>query len=182
MRARARATMWGAPQVWEFVHSMVEWMSQARQKAFDVKRQHQWHPCVHSLLAFCAQTRHVTPSVASRYAARHVEKAHRLKDLDNLGTMPKVVMASHSSLEHGPAKALLRLWSRDPRNLILLTQRPEEGTPAAALLGAQPSASSPARITLAVPKRVPLEGLELKAHEEALQRQAEEEERKRQEE
>ena len=96
--------------------------------------------------------------------------------------MPKVVMASHSSLEHGPAKALLRLWSRDPRNLILLTQRPEEGTPAAALLGAQPSASSPAHIRLAVPKRVPLEGLELKAHEEALQRQAEEEERKRQEE
>ena len=160
---------------------MVEWMSQERQKAFDVKRQHQWHPCVTSLLRFRAQTRNHAERIF-RYAARHVEKAHRLKDLDNLGTMPKVVMASHSSLEHGPAKALLRLWSRDPRNLILLTQRPEEGTPAAALLGAQPSASSPAHIRLAVPKRVPLEGLELKAHEEALQRQAEEEERKRQEE
>ena len=56
MRARARATMWGAPRCGA-VHSMVEWMSQERQKAFDVKRQHQWHPCVYSLLAFCAQTR-----------------------------------------------------------------------------------------------------------------------------
>lgn len=82
-------------------------------------------------------------------------------------TRPLVVLASGTDLDPGTlSRQLLLQWARDPRTLVMLTQRPRPGSLAASL--SAHSGPKPLQLqALPVWRRVPLEGEELEAWEAA---------------
>lgn len=86
------------------------------------------------------------------------------RHLAQLQAGPKVVLASHPSLECGAARELFLQWAGDAKNTIIFTQRAPVGTLADTLLR-HVAGPEPLSLTLSVSKRVPLEGAELEAWE-----------------
>lgn len=89
-------------RTFEFARSMIEWMSDEVVKRFDVSRE--------NLFIF-----------------KHVKLCQSLKALDGLPT-PMVVLASSVSMEMGFARQLFAKWCQDPRNAVILADRPEPNT------------------------------------------------------
>jgi len=87
---------------------------------------------------------------------------------------PLVVLATGTSLDDGTlSRRLLLHWARDPRCLVLMTQRPRPDSLAAAL--AAHTGPGPLHLqALLVSKREPLAGAELEAWEAAKRRENEE--------
>ncbi|MCO5554497.1 hypothetical protein L7F22_008026 [Adiantum nelumboides] len=140
----------------EFAKSLLEWMSDAIAKSFEHNREN-----VFQLKCFqlCSSRK--------KFAA-----------LDP--TKPKVVFASMASLEAGFARELFVEWASEPKNLVLFTERGQIcaiiimgqfGYPCmlkyygtlSRMLQAEPS---PKFVKVALSKKVPLTGDELKAYEE----------------
>lgn len=54
---------------------------------------------------------------------RHLQLKQKISELEQL-TQPMTVLASQPDLESGFAKELFAIWSQDPKNSIIFTQRP----------------------------------------------------------
>lgn len=89
-------------RTFEFARSMIEWMSDEVVRRFDVSRD--------NLFIF-----------------KHVKLCQSIKALDSMSS-PMVVLASSLSMEMGFARQLFAKWAPDPRNAIMLVDRPEPGT------------------------------------------------------
>ncbi|CAM9432532.1 unnamed protein product [Chrysoparadoxa australica] len=129
----------------EFAKSQLEWMSANIGLKFDLQRN-------------------------NPFELRHVHIMHSLEELEELGNEPKVVFATDLSLDYGFSKALMLKWAPDPNNLILLTQGGHGNTTAQELLRELTKSSrhsSPLTLSVEVPMRVPLQGEELREHQEA---------------
>ncbi|KAG1068246.1 hypothetical protein G6F60_006073 [Rhizopus arrhizus] len=144
-------------------------------------------------------TRKFSQSRENPYEFKYVRLCHKIEDLDNYPG-PKVVMASHHSLETGFARELFLRWmSNDSQNTLILTDRSAPGTLARRLYDdweqqtnktattttvvnsnrtkvlVKPAIAYENTIDLRVYKRVPLEGAELQEYEAAQRAKAEKE-------
>lgn len=86
---------------------------------------------------------------------KHLQLKQKLLDLGPL-PQPITVVASQPDLECGFAKDLFAIWSQDPKNSIIFTQRPSPGT-----LGYQVLNSPNRIIDVEIWQRIELQGEEL---------------------
>jgi Cft2 family RNA processing exonuclease len=118
----------------EFARSLVEWMSDAIVTAFDSRRE-------------------------NPFRFRYVQVVHELDQVEALPS-PKVVMTPLPSLDFGFSRILfLQRVAKDPRALILMSDRPESGTFAFRLAVEKDKLRQ--REPLTYTERVPLQGEEL---------------------
>ncbi|KAK9816483.1 hypothetical protein WJX72_000827 [[Myrmecia] bisecta] len=135
----------------KFAMSQLEWMNDAIAKQFEHSRDNPFN-CRHAAIP------------------PFMKLCQSVDDLARLPAGPKVVLASMPSLETGASKQLFADWAADPRNVILFTGRPEEGTIAAQLQAHRPGQGGLV-IHTTLSRRVVLEGEELAAAQDR-QRQA----------
>ena len=88
------------------------------------------------------------------FTSRYLQLCHTLPEVLRISGS-KVVLSSMPDLECGFARDLFALWCSDPRNSIVLTSRPGQGTLGRRLCD-QPSLKS---VTLELKQRVKLEGI-----------------------
>ena len=112
--------------------SQLEWMSDKLQNSFDEAR-------------------------TNPFDLHYVRIAHEAEDLEDV-PRPFVVLASHESLEMGPARDLFVQMAPNPANSIIFPIKPPAGSLGAALVG--PS-GPPASVNMHLNRRVPLQGEEL---------------------
>lgn len=89
---------------------------------------------------------------------------HRCHSIEELARLPApmLVLASQPDLESGFAREMFAHWAPDARNLIVLVDRSTPGTLARRLVRERPR-----EVTLALSKRVALQGEELSQHRRA---------------
>lgn len=142
-------------------------------------------------------TRKFSQSRENPYEFKYVRLCHKIEDLENFPE-PKVVMASHHSLETGFARELFLRWmtKQETKNTLILTDRSAPGTLARRLyedwdhqandestivyqqktkIPVKPAIDYETQLDLTVYKRVPLEGAELQAFEALKRAEAEKE-------
>lgn len=81
---------------------MIEWMSDEIVRRFDVSRE-------------------------NIFAFKNIKFCHSLSELANFRS-PMVILATSVSMEMGPARYLFAEWAPNPRNAVLLIDRPEPDT------------------------------------------------------
>ncbi|KAI8375788.1 beta-lactamase-like protein [Blakeslea trispora] len=138
-------------------------------------------------------TKHFSQTRENPYEFKYLRLCHKMEDLES-HPGPKVVIASHHSLETGFARELFVQWmTRNPtRNTLILTDRSSPGSLARRLyddwsqqapipdlklmkrkLPVQPAIEYETQLDLTVYQRVPLEGAELAEFEAAQRAKAE---------
>ena len=132
----------------EFAKSQLEWMNTAFTTSFEHSR-------------------------TNAFSTKFMKICHSKEELNKLSRGPRVVMASLSSMESGPARDLLVDWAMLPKNLIIFTQNPVADTLAHKL---QTAFSGTIRIQ--VSRRIPLVGKELEEHEASKKMQIKQEDEK----
>jgi len=133
-----------AAKMIDITMSTIEWMNDSILKEFEASRD-------------------------NPFKFKHLQLSQQLSDLEYL-PQPMTVLASQPDLESGFAKDLFAIWSRDPKNSIIFTQRPGVNT-----LGYQ-VLNTPSRvIQVEIWQRIELTGDELEEYKKK------EEERKQQE-
>lgn len=153
-------------QTFKFAKSMIEWMSEDVVKRFDVSRD--------NIFDFKKKTIVMCQTKAA---------------LDAIPG-PKVVLASSPSLDFGFSRDLFLEWSSNPRNAVILVDKPEMGTLYSKLYQWIPKNNpgyqqQPFELSLEVEAKVQLSGDELeawRAQEKARKLQEEQEEARRLEE
>lgn len=133
-------------RTFEFARSMIEWMSDEVVRKFDISRE--------NLFIF-----------------KHIKLCHSLKSLEAFSS-PMVVLASSASMEMGFARQLFARWCQDPRNGIILVNRPEPDTLYSRLFkhceeSADEKRTSPLSMKLLMRSKVYLQGQELEAWRES---------------
>ena len=127
-----------AENVLRLARNMLEWMSDEVASSFDPQQRHP-------------------------LALRHVHVFHAASDLlasPGPDRRPWVVLATHGSLELGPARDLLTQWADHPANRVVFTGRAAAGTLGAKL---QRFKERPLVAPVTVPVRRPLGGVDLAA-------------------
>lgn len=89
---------------------------------------------------------------------KYLQLKQKLSDLGPL-PQPITVLASQPDLECGFARDLFAIWSQDPKNSIIFTQRPNPGT-----LGHQVLNSSTRIVAMEIWQRIELQGEELEEY------------------
>lgn len=100
---------------------------------------------------------------------KYLQLKQKLADLERL-PQPITVLATQPDLESGFARDLFTLWSTDPKNCIIFTQRPSPGT-----LGYQVLRNNSPYLDVEIWQRIELQGEELeeyKRQEEEKKQQA----------
>jgi hypothetical protein len=134
-----------AENVVRLARSMLEWMSDEVASSFDPQKRHP-------------------------FSLRHVRIVHSASDLlsanhsAGFDRRPWVVLATHSSLELGPARDLFTKWAEHPTNKVVFTSRAAPGTLGAKL---QRDKLRPLEAKVTVPVKRPLAGEDLVAWEAA---------------
>lgn len=122
-----------ATKMIEITTSTIEWMSDNILREFDSSRD-------------------------NPFKFKHLQVRQQLKDLTFL-PQPITVLATQPDLECGFAKDLFTLWSTDPKNSIIFTQRPAPNT-----LGYQVLHSPTRLIEVEISQRIELQGEELEEY------------------
>ncbi|KAI8355622.1 beta-lactamase-like protein [Choanephora cucurbitarum] len=141
-------------------------------------------------------TKHFSQTRENPYEFKYLRLCHKIEDLES-HPGPKVVIASHHSLETGFARELFVQWMTDhhhQQNTLILTDRSSPGSLARRLyddwcqqtpitttattnqrtkVPVQPAIEYQTQLDLTVYKRVPLEGAELQEFEAAQRAKAE---------
>ncbi|GAB4814627.1 hypothetical protein N2152v2_001673 [Parachlorella kessleri] len=110
------------------------------------------------------------------FNTRFLKVLSRREELGRLPQGPKVVLATLPTLGAGPSRQLLLEWAGDPRNAVIFTHQPEEGTLAQQVVQlaaqhAQQPQQPPPTLTVTTSRRVALEGNELQEYLAAQQAQ-----------
>lgn len=116
----------------DFAKSMVEWMNDKIVRSFEEVRN---NPFQFAKIVLCKS----------------------IEELDNVPN-PKLVLASTPDMQYGFSRDIFLKWCDDEKNLVIFTQRPNDGT-----LGKQvlDLAGETRSITIDIKRKVPLEGIEL---------------------
>lgn len=122
-----------AAKMIEITTSTIEWMSDNILREFDSSRD-------------------------NPFKFKHLQVRQQLEDLRYL-PQPITVLATQPDLECGFAKDLFALWSTDPKNSIIFTQRPAPNT-----LGYQVLHSTTRLIEVEIWQRIELQGEELQEY------------------
>uniref|UniRef100_A0A6G1SDR1 Cleavage and polyadenylation specificity factor subunit 2 n=1 Tax=Aceria tosichella TaxID=561515 RepID=A0A6G1SDR1_9ACAR len=94
---------------------------------------------------------------------KHLQLKQQLSDLEHL-PQPITVLATQPDLESGFAKDLFAIWSSDPKNAIIFTQRPSVGT-----LGYQVLNTPSRMIQAEIWQRIELFGDELEEYKKKME-------------
>lgn len=135
----------------EFAKSLVEWMSDKLMRTFEGQRN-------------------------NPFSFRFLQLCHNLTELNHV-MEPKIILASQPDMECGFSRELFFSMANNPKNTIILTQRPLPGTLSDSLMKFL-KAEKPFVLNLIKKMRVPLTGQELEEYLE--QKRAQELEKERQ--